>query len=236
MSGELLVRIADISFGIRHRYPYIRTLCRDYTAEDVSPDFWLEAGDEDILAERALAPEGVSEDYLEATCIHRLLAEELYRYDAFLLHSAVISYQGEGYAFAAHSGVGKSTHIGLWRRRFGDAVSVVNGDKPIIRLVDRDFYAYGTPYRGKEGFGSNTKCRLKRLCFLERGEQNEITAAPDDMILTRFFGQVYMPTTADAAGKTLELIDRFVTETSFYHLKCNMDISAAEVSFDGMNS
>ena len=54
-------------------------------------------------------------------------------YDAFLFHAAVISYAGRGFAFAAKSGTGKSTHVAQWMRALGDDVVVVNGDKPILR-------------------------------------------------------------------------------------------------------
>ena len=54
-------------------------------------------------------------------------------YDAFLFHAAVVSYAGCGYAFAAKSGTGKSTHVAQWMHALGDRVTVVNGDKPLLR-------------------------------------------------------------------------------------------------------
>lgn len=234
MSGCFTVEIAGIVLAIHHQHSYIHTLCREYLT-DKTPVLSIEATEADMADERAIAPENASNAYIEATCLHRKIADELYTYDAFLLHSAVISYLDEGYAFAAHSGVGKSTHIGLWQKRFGDAVRVVNGDKPIVRLVDGVFRAYGTPFRGKEGLGANISCPLRKLCFLERGAENRIREVGADDIISRIFGQVYLPPKAEAAAKTLELLDNFAKATSFYLLQCNMELSAAEVSYRGMN-
>ena len=43
----------------------------------------------------------------------------------------LISFDGQGIAFAAPSGTGKTTHIKLWQRLYGDRVEIINGDKPL---------------------------------------------------------------------------------------------------------
>ncbi len=234
MSGVFTAEIAGIVVEVHHEYSYMRTLCADYLS-DKAPDFSVSTNEADMAKERLMAEDpNVSDAYVEATCLHRRIADRLHEYDAFLLHSAVIAHSGEGYAFAAHSGVGKSTHIGLWQKRFGDKVCVVNGDKPVVRLVNGEFFAYGTPFRGKEGLGANISCPLRKLCFLERGEENRIERVGSDVVLSRIFGQVYLPPSALGATKTLDLLDRFTRQTDFYLLHCNMDISAADVSYGGM--
>ena len=47
--------------------------------------------------------------------------------------------------------------------------------------------------------------------------------------------QVYRPNDVFAQQKTMSLVDKLGRSVKFYRLRCNMDISAAQVSYDGMN-
>ena len=230
------IKIADIVVKIQNRFRYVKDLCRDYIVEDERAEFSVSATEDEIDEELRIAGLDLPRAYAEATCIHRQIARRLFEFDAFLLHSAVISCDGEGYAFAAGSGTGKSTHISLWLKNFGERVRVINGDKPILRLVDGNFRVYGTPWCGKECLGENSSCNMKALCFLERGTENQIARTTTDEALIRLFSQVYLPEDATASAATLDLLDRFIQKTSFYLLHCNMEDEAALVAYRGMNT
>lgn len=230
----ITIRIADLNIRLKNRYQYVAMLCQDYMTEDPRIDFEVEATDEDISKEIKNAECESSEAYAEAVCLYRRIAEQLWRYDAFLLHAALIECDGKGYAFAARSGVGKSTHIGLWKKNFGEHVCIVNGDKPIVRVTEKGIVAYGTPWNGKEGLGENRSCVVRGLCFLERGTENEIESIPMEDAAMRLFPQVYLPTGACAVDKTLTLIDEFVKRISFWRLRCNMEDGAAVLSHSVM--
>ncbi len=229
------IQIADIVVEIHNRFQYTEDFCQEFKVERKPPAFSVSVTEEDIDEELKMCETNVPRAYAEATCIHRQIARQLSRFDAFLLHSAVISCDGEGYAFAARSGVGKSTHISLWLKNFGDRARVVNGDKPILRLVDGKFRVYGTPWRGKEGLGENTFSNLKAICFLERGETNQIVSMNSDEALIRLFSQVYLPEDASASATTLDLLGKLIQNTKFYLLHCNMEDEAALVAYSGMN-
>ena len=128
------VQIAGVLVAIENRYAFTERLCADYIV-DVSPDecdFSVSATAEEIAAENN--DEGAfSPAYCESLALYRKMCTHMLGYDAFLFHAAVVSYAGRGYAFAAKSGTGKSTHVAQWMRALGDRVTVVNGDKPILR-------------------------------------------------------------------------------------------------------
>ncbi len=130
----ICVQIAGVLVAIENRYAFTERLCADYIV-DVSPnecDFSVSATAEEIAAENN--DEGAfSPAYCESLALYRKMCTHLLDYDAFLFHAAVVSYGGRGYAFAAKSGTGKSTHVAQWLRALGDRVTVVNGDKPILR-------------------------------------------------------------------------------------------------------
>ena len=228
------IKIADIHVRIRNRYSYTKALCSEYVIEENAVDLEVEASEEDIAEEIKTADTEVDAAYAESVCLHREIAERLWRHDCFLLHSAVIECEGQGYAFAAASGVGKTTHISLWEKNFGDCVSVINGDKPIIRIGEKGILAYGTPWNGKEGRGENRFSPLRAVCFIERGKENKIVPISGEEVIFRLFSQVYLPKDAEGAAKTLDLLDTFVRKVSFFRLSCNMEDEAALVAREAM--
>ena len=229
------IRIADINIRMQNRFSYIEAMCNGYTSTFDVVDIEVKTNDRDIAEEIKNNDFPTAPPYAEAACLHREIAERLWRYDAFLLHSALIECDGLGYAFAARSGVGKSTHIGLWQKAFGERVRIINGDKPIVKLTEKGVMAYGTPWNGKEGFGENRGCPLRALCFLERGENNVIECISSDEAVARIFPQIYLPEGEQAAARTLELLDDFVKRVSFFRLSCNMEEQAALVAYDAMS-
>lgn len=128
------VQIAEVLVAIENRYAFTEWLCADYIV-DVLPDectFPVSATPEEIAAENS--DEGTfSPAYCESLVLYRKICTRMLDYDAFLFHAAIVSYAGRGFAFAAKSGTGKSTHVAQWMRALGGDVTVVNGDKPILR-------------------------------------------------------------------------------------------------------
>lgn len=232
---EMTVRVADVTFGIRYRYNVLPAICEDYVVRSLEPEFWLVATDEEIEREQQSSEDSIDPGQAESAAIQRKLGEHLLRYDAFLLHAAVIEYEGIGYAFSAKSGVGKTTHIKLWRERFGDAVHIVNGDKPIIRFEDGKVFAYGTPWCGKERYHLNDRCELKNVCFVERANSNSIVSLSNQDALLRLFPQILLYRKGNDNLKVLERLDRFMRLESFYLLGCTPTVEAAETAYFGMN-
>lgn len=234
----LKICLAGIKIAIYNKYPFVERMCADYIAScDGEVDFSVRVDEDKIAAEIAASSHKTSRGYAESICIYRQICANLPSYGAFLLHAAVVELNGEAYAFSARSGTGKSTHVMLWKRLFGDRVGIINGDKPIVRIDESgDARIYGTPWCGKEGLNINTSAPLKALCFIERGEQNSICGLQGDALLIRLVEQVYMPETEQEIKKLTALLDRLLEKTPCYLLSCNMDISAAEVAYEGMKN
>ena len=138
------VQIAVVLVAIESRYTFTERLCADYIV-DVSPDeccFSVSATAEEIAAENN-DEDAFSPAYCESLALYRKMCTRMLEYDAFLFHAAVVSYGGRGYAFAAKSGTGKSTHVAQWMHALGARVTVVNGDKPILRWCGGEGVAAG---------------------------------------------------------------------------------------------
>ena len=231
------IQIARLKIRIDNQYRFVEQLCRDYIVTDgVEPNLLVRVDADEVQAEMAVAEVQVTEAYAESVCVYRKICRELpTRFQSFLMHCAVIEYQGEGYAFAAKSGTGKSTHISLWRKHFGEGVKIVNGDKPILRFgKDGRLYAYGTPWCGKEGWQRNTKAPLKGICFIERAPTNSIRQIGADEAVMLVFHQILTPSDMETVDALFPLLDRTLREVPCYILGCNISEEAAEVAYNGM--
>lgn len=228
------IRIAELNVEIHNQYPFSEKFCREFETDFKTPDITVAVTPEEIEREREQSTCNATDGYLECICVYRQIALQLPKFDAMVFHASVVACDGEAYAFAAHSGTGKSTHTDLWLRVFGARAEIVNGDKPILRRMGGKWYAFGTPWRGKEKLGGKSSAPLKSICFLERGRENTIVPIDDEAAVARLFGQVLLPNDPVMADKQLALLDHLITSTPTYLLHCNMMPEAAIVSHDGM--
>ena len=225
------VRLAELNIGIENQYDYIEKMCRGYLTDEAC-DFSVSASESEIEAE----DKGNHSDrgYLESLAVYRKIAEILPEYNGFLLHGVVMDFNGCGIAFLARSGVGKSTHARLWCELFGDNVKIINGDKPLLRIIGNKAFAYGTPWAGKENQHINAKTELKKICFIERGIENQCIRLEKGAVFELLINQIYFPKNNAMLLKTLEIINDLIEHSEFYLIKCNKDISAAKTAAEGI--
>lgn len=237
----MLYRLGDFDFDITCRSSYAAKKLEPYAVPSGTPELCVEVTDKLLEVEDKIsqAEQGVKfgKGSLEFTAIHRQIADWLPHRGAFVMHSAIISVGGSGVAFSAHSGTGKTTHMLLWRKLLGDKLSIINGDKPIIRFFNNEpdtAYAYGTPWNGKEGFGENSRVKLENICLIERSEQNsvELLSASDAVDLA--FNQTYMPRSPEGAVATMSLMNRLLGCCRLWRIRCNMSPDAAETAYNAI--
>ncbi len=231
----MIYKIADFNVDITNVYSYIICKTDDFNCDDVNADCVIELDQQDVEEEKTFTKLNVSLGHIKRTAVLRKFAEWLPLHNAFVLHSACFDVGGVGIAFAAHSGTGKTTHMNLWQQLLGDKMTIVNGDKPIIRFFDdapEIPYAYGTPWNGKEKLGCNMRTHLKHICFIERSETNYVEKVDKDAISDRLIKQVYMPKDTFAIMSTMMLVDRLLSCCDFWVIHCNMEPEAAEVAYN----
>lgn len=188
---------------------------------------------EDVL--EGIPPRKLSDEYLAFIAIQRRLAEILFDYETLVFHGSVVAVDGEAYLFTAKSGTGKSTHTRLWRELFGERAIMVNDDKPFLRITEEGVLAYGSPWNGKHGLGTNTCLPLRAICILERGEENAIREIPANDALFMLLQQSNRPMDKSKMPAYLELLDKLSRRVKFYRMSCNMDPEAAIMSYEEMS-
>ncbi len=228
----MIYDIAGLRIEIKNRCRYTENFCERYLSEDQDSPYDLTAivTSEEFYAEKGLSP-NFSDGYVENICLYRSICKQLPMLNRILLHSAVLDFNGKGYAFLGRSGTGKSTHTGLWMKYLNN-VKIINGDKPILKSEENGFIAFGTPWMGKEGLGCNESTPLKGLCFLEQAKENSIRTLIPSEVDSRLFPQILIPDDEENAIATLELADKLIQQTPAYLLKCNISEEAAKLSFE----
>ena len=230
------IELAGIPVAIDNRYPDMERFCAGYETEK-SPEMVFRATSEEIEEERLSQTYEFSAGYLETVCVYRKLALAMLQRDVFIMHASVIEVDGACYAFLAHSGTGKTTQTRLWLEYFGSRARVVNGDKPLVRMKeDGSFWAYGTPWCGKEGLGCNASVPLKALFLVERATEPECSLASEEECVDRLFHQLLMPEEAGQMEKLLTLTDALVQTIPAYILRCNMEVESVITAWEAVST
>ncbi len=204
---------------------------RDYvTDEKVSPDICIREEEYDIRRWENIRPSLLP--YMDSGLKFYV---ELYKFGGMMLHASAVELNGYAYLFSGPSGMGKSTHTRLWQQEFAGA-RVFNDDKPALRHLDGVWYAYGTPWCGKDGININMKAPLAGICFLRRGDENAIRRLSPVEAMAAVIAQTnYRLQTERAIANMAAVVDRLVISVPIYELTCLPEPSAARLSYETMS-
>ena len=161
---------------------------------------------------------------------------ELPRFDGFYLHASAVVLDGKAYLFSGHPTAGKSTHTRLWQQVFGPGAVIINDDKPALRRIDGVWYAYGTPWCGKDGINCNMKAPVAGVCFMKKAQENKIRRLSTLEAMQRVMSQtIYKFPTADKLDLFVKHLDCFLREIPVYELENRPEPAAALLSHATMS-
>lgn len=244
------IEIAGLLVEIDNRYEDIKKRCEDYIVmPDRKPDIRAGLSDEvweDVFeaweGEKANVPDlpdivdvparGVIEDCLLPSRIY----PQLPQFDAAWLHACAVEVDGEGYAFTAPSGYGKTTQALLWLDYFGSRARIINGDNPIIRFINGGCYICGTPFGGSEGYQYNTQVPLKGICFLNHSSKNKIIRMDQSLAFSQLLSdnQKHRMVDCNNLDAMMSVWERIVEAVPVWQLHCNQSMEAVKVAYRGM--
>ena len=153
-----------------------------------------------------------------------------------MLHSSAVELDGRAYLFSGPSGMGKSTHARLWAEILPNA-RIFNDDKPALRQKDGVWCTYGTPWSGKNGININICAPVAGICFLKRGENNEMRRLSKIEAASAIFSQTINAfPTPEILDRLLRIIDGLLECVPIYELKCKAEPEAALLSYKIMSA
>lgn len=228
------IRLAGIVIAVENRYDLLEWYCRGYTAgpgikEDISISVSPEKLDEELEK-----TSGISRRRAELFCVYREIGYRVLPFDALLMHAVILDFEGTGIAFMAPSGTGKTTLTCNIRKVCKNRVRIINGDKPIIRVIGRKIYAFGTPWNGKEGYGCQSFVELKKLCFLYQDQENHIQRTESGEAMKRLMKQLLIPEKGEDLNAFFGILELLLQKTEAYCMGCLPDEDAARTAIRGM--
>lgn len=186
----------------------------------------------DIRRVLELNPQYTDPDLAEYMALGAMFGRELLRYDGFYLHASAVTLNGKAYLFSAPSGTGKSTHTEKWCRLFG--ARYLNDDKPVLRLQNGQWYAYGTPWSGKHDLSENIGAPIGGIAVLLRGQENEISPMTPAQAMPAILSQMFHRHTRQDMELQLALVDQLLRQVPIWQLFCRNDDAAAYLSHSAM--
>ena len=224
-------RIAGLTVKM-DAFGFTRDLAQPYSIDSCSQaDITIETDFRDLKAAYPNAPDAIFEYLVTGKDFYTKLIDHA----GMMLHASAIAVDGKAYLFSADSGVGKSTHTRLWRQVFGDErVTMINDDKPALRLREGIWYACGTPWSGKYGLNRNLCCPIAGICFLERGSENRIEPYTNHDVVFQFLKQTYRPKDVQYSNKLLSLIESLLEKIPVWRMECNREPEAAHTAWEAM--
>lgn len=224
----MVYNFAGICISTKNSLESIEKSCAKYACNE-TPDQIITITETDLEYEKRFVSTS-EQAILENAAFCRKIAELAASYDTLFMHAAVLSVDGMGIAFVAPSGTGKTTHVLNWLNVLGDRASIVNGDKPLLRRSNGVFYAYPTPWCGKEGFAGKTEVPLKAIAFITRSLNNETIKLPKNAVLARLLSAIYISRDKKTAEHTLALVEMLIESYDFYEIQCDASVESAIIS------
>ena len=242
---SFVIEIAGAAFEVQPMFVSTREYCKRYLT-DKEPVFRISVTEDDLNFEQEqlekeaidqhIRPRKFSGPFLERATILRKTAVFLLKSGILLLHGSTVAMDGSAYLFTAPCGTGKSTHTKLWRQVFGDRVVMINDDKAFLKIEKDGVIACGSPWSGKHGLDTNIQLPLRGICVLSRSKVNLIERADPTGFLELLREQILGYTDTTDLVEAHVALGRLINLVPVWHLTCNMDPDAAEVSYRAMSS
>ena len=224
--ADLFVQMDSFGRTVRQAAPYSSYLCGD-----AAPDMTITSAAEEL---RLKNPHLSLED-CEYLSTGGSFYRQLVRFHGIMLHASCVVVDGKAYLFSAPCGTGKSTHVQLWLRLFGDKAYILNDDKPALRVLDGKVFVYGTPWSGKNDCSRNAKAELGGIAVIKRAAENSMRVLPAEEAVFALLNQTARSIHPELMNCLMDNIEAIVSAGKIYELSCNMDISAAKLSYETMS-
>lgn len=167
------------------------------------------------------------QDHAASYWTHLLLclrvSDALLPYGRTLFHAAAFLWRGRAWLLTGESGVGKTTQYLLWKLLYGDAVQLINGDKPLLSFAGPEIWVHPSPWTGKEGMGQPIAAPLGGIVLLRQG-QDRIRRLPPEESAEALLAQFLVSHDGSAVRR---LLARLLRETPVWLLTNRGDEASA---------
>lgn len=174
-SSSITICLAGVPICYAFRYPgteqyFMRFQCAEQARAEV-----LSVTDEIWERHRNVAETSITNEYAEFYALLGITSRALLRHGKCLFHGTAFVWREKAWIITAPSGTGKTTQLRLWEKLYGNEISLINGDKPVIECrSDETMWVYPSPWNGKENLFGTASGKLGGIIVLEQAGHNEM--------------------------------------------------------------
>lgn len=230
-----IYQIAELNIKIEPIFNQTKIRLEPYLTDNNNFDFEICVSHDDISDYKNKCKILCSDESVENTLILSALCNKLLTdYNGLFFHSSSLMLDNQAYVFTAVSGTGKSTHTALWRKHFGNRVTMINDDKPVIRKIDGHFFVYGTPWMGKSDIGNNISAPIKAIYIIKQSKKNCVEKISAGRYFKEILEATLVPSDKENMHKLLDLLDSLFSKVPLFLLHCNMDDDAVLTAYNAV--
>jgi len=149
-------------------------------------------------------------------------------YEGLVVHAAAVKWNGKGIVFSAPAETGKTTQANLWKENLG--ATVLNGDRPALRVINGKSIVYGTPWSGSSPDFQNASAPLAAIIMLEQDKGNSIHELSTREAIGRLAARCFLPYwDHDLMDLALSNLEKIIQSVPVYLLRCRPDREAVEL-------
>lgn len=142
-----------------------------------------------------------------------------------MFHGVVMEWKEMGIIVCAHSGVGKSTHTGMWKT--GEGAQILNGDRALCFQRNERWYTCGAPWNGSSMECLNKSIKLRAVVILEQSETNQVVQLTSRQGALELISLTFAPNwEQELMNHALDLIDEITGDIPVFKLRCRPDTEA----------
>jgi hypothetical protein len=164
-----------------------------------------------------------------------LFAHHFAHRGAMVVHGCGLVAGGRGLLFCGHSGAGKTTLAGLWRRHRA-GTHVLSDDRVVVRSEAGRLWMYGTPWHGSGRYASPRGVPLDAVFFLRQASRSRVKDMEAGVAGAHLFARSFPPPwSGRSIGRVLEACGRVARAVPCRTLAFRRDATAVSAVLDALD-
>lgn len=205
-------------------------------ASEEPPRAFAAISPDELACAAARYPEG-GPAYAEMMELCPRVSDALLPFGRLVFHALAFAWQGRVWLLTGPSGVGKTTHYLRWKLRYGDELSLLNGDKPLLEIPPEGaITVHPSPWFGKEGMQQYFSGPLGGIILLEKAAENRMRRMTPREAAGCLFAQLLITRRdAQSVRRACALEQTLLERTPLWLLQNRGDTAAAELCRDTLS-
>ena len=155
-------------------FPETRKFFYPCISRSEETEYDIKVEEERFLHFKNVYPDYASNALIENHALIGLTSRELLKRNGCVFHSCAFIHDGYCWLLTGPSGVGKTTQFMNWFDVYPEEITILSGDKPILKMENNGLMVYPSPWNGKECISTMNSAPLAGVIYLKQGDHNDL--------------------------------------------------------------